>query len=152
MSVFRPQLVLVIGGATAAVLALLGLIHVYWAAGGRVGSMVALPERDGRPLFQPTPAATLRVAGGLFGAAWLVLARLGVVPTIGPERWTRRAVWVLAMLFALRVVGDLRYVGLFKRVRGTPFAHWDTRLFTPLCLLLAMGSAIVATAGPARRA
>ena len=28
--------------------------------------------------------------------------------------------------------------------RGTPFARWDSRLFTPLCLAIALGSGIVA--------
>jgi hypothetical protein len=137
-----------IGGATAAGLALLGLIHIYWAAGGRLGRSVAVPERQGRPLFRPTPISTLGVAGGLFAAAALVLARLGIVGTLVPDRWTFRATWLLTTLFALRAVGDLRYVGLFKRVRGTPFARWDTRLFTPLCLLLALGSGTVAAARP----
>jgi hypothetical protein len=31
-----------------------------------------------------------------------------------------------------------------KRVTGTPFAAWDTWLYVPLCLLLALGCLIVA--------
>jgi hypothetical protein len=140
-----------IGSATATVLALLGLLHVYWAAGGKTGSVVALPERAGRPLFQPSPASTLGVAGGLFAGALLLLARLGLVCDCLPTRWTGRATWLLAAVFALRAIGDFRYVGLFKRLHRTPFARWDSGLYTPLCLLLALGSAIVAAAGPARR-
>ncbi len=145
------RLVRMTGCGTASVLALLGLLHIYWAAGGAAGSTVVLPERAGRPLFQPTPTSTLGVAGGLFAAALLVLARLGVVCDCVPVRWTRLGTWLLAAVFTLRAIGDFRYVGLFKRVRDTPFGRWDTRLFTPLCSLLALGSAIVAAAGPARR-
>ena len=50
-------------------------------------------------------------------------------------------------LFAARVVGDLRWVGLFKRVRGTPFAWWDTWLYVPLAGLLALAALLVAING-----
>ena len=44
------------------------------------------------------------------------------------------AVWALTgAALLLRVVGDFRYVGLCKRVRGTRFAARDTRVYTPLC-------------------
>jgi hypothetical protein len=39
----------------------------------------------------------------------------------------------------VRVVGDFRHVGLFKRERSTRFARLDTRYFTPLCAALALG-------------
>src|SRR5438105_3335563 len=94
-----------IGYGTASVLALLGLLHVYWAAGGKAGHAVAVPERGGRPLFIPSPASTLGVAGCLFAAAGLVLARLGLIGGPVPDRWTRRATWLLTTLFALRAVG-----------------------------------------------
>ncbi len=38
----------------------------------------------------------------------------------------------------------LQVVGLFKRMRGTAFAWWDTWLFVPLCLLIAPGCLVVA--------
>jgi hypothetical protein len=44
----------------------------------------------------------------------------------------------------LRAVGEFRYVGLFKRVRGTKFAVLDTFVYSPLCLLLGAGVALVA--------
>jgi catechol 2,3-dioxygenase-like lactoylglutathione lyase family enzyme len=47
-------------------------------------------------------------------------------------------------VFLLRAVGDFRLVGFFKRVRGTPFARWDTRLFSPLCVALGLASLWVA--------
>lgn len=39
----------------------------------------------------------------------------------------------------LRGVGEFRYVGLFKRVKGSRFARNDTRFYSPLCLMLAAG-------------
>jgi hypothetical protein len=49
-----------------------------------------------------------------------------------------------AAVFLGRIVGDFRWFGLFKRTRGTAFAWWDTWLFVPLCLLLALGCLVAA--------
>ena len=132
------------GAGTSGLLALLGLIHAYWAVRGVSGRSVALPERNGRPLFQPGSGARLAVAGGLFGGALILLAQSGLIRLPVPSTWPRRGAWALATLFALRAVGDFRYVGLFKRVTDTPFARWDTRLFTPLCVVIALGCAVTA--------
>ena len=43
-----------------------------------------------------------------------------------------------------RVVGEFEYLELFKRVRGSRFVTLDTLVFSPLCLLLAVGVAVVA--------
>ena len=43
-----------------------------------------------------------------------------------------------------RAIGDFKYVGFFKRVRGSKFARMDTLVYSPLCLLLALGVARVA--------
>jgi hypothetical protein len=56
-------------------------------------------------------------------------------------------VWLsygLALGLLARAVGDFKYVGFSKRVRGTPFARLDTWIYSPLCLLLALGVALVA--------
>jgi hypothetical protein len=55
--------------------------------------------------------------------------------------------WTLAIVFAARVVGDLHWFGLFKQVRGTPFACWDTWLYVPLAGLLALAALLVALNG-----
>jgi Protein of unknown function (DUF3995) len=52
--------------------------------------------------------------------------------------WARLALLVVMTLFLLRAVGDFRYAGLFKKVRGTRFAKADDRLFTPLCIGVAV--------------
>ena len=130
--------------ALASVLAFLSGLHIYWAFGGRWGSVAGIPQVDGRPAFTPSRLATLLVALGLAAAAALPLVRVGAFPfPVSPwlSRWS--AVF-LAFIFFARAVGDFRLVGFFKRVRGTPFAIWDTRLFSPLCLLLAAGFARVA--------
>src|SRR5215216_238341 len=136
------------GAGTAGLLALLGLIHLYWATRGITGRSVALPERGGRPVMQPSRAGTVAVAIGLFAGALTLLARLGLVRVPVPASWPRNGAWALAALFGLRAVGEFRYVGLFKRVKDTPFARWDSRLFTPLCIVIAIGSVLTAATDP----
>jgi len=133
---FWPRSVGAAGVVGALVLAALGCIHVAWAFGWRSGLVSGVPELNGQPLFAPPRTLTLMVAVALFAAAWLLLALTGLAPTPIPLRWVRCAGAVAAATFALRTIGDLRFVGLFKRVQGTPFARADDLLFTPLCLAL----------------
>jgi hypothetical protein len=141
----------VCGITTAVLFTLMGLVHLYWAAGGSVGKSVPIPERDGRPTFRPRPAGTAGVAGLLFAAALVVLARLGLGAPSFLERWAGWGTGLLAVVFGLRSIGDFRLVGFFKQVRGTTFARWDSWLFSPLCVVIALGCAVVAAAGSSRR-
>jgi hypothetical protein len=52
--------------------------------------------------------------------------------------------YLLALGLLARAVGEFRYVGFFKRVRGSRFARLDTLIYSPVCLLLAVGVALVA--------
>jgi hypothetical protein len=132
---------------TASVFAGLSALHVYWAAGGRRGAGVVVPERlDGRPTFQPGPIGTLVVAALLLFSAMLVLERAAVGPGVIPARLTLWATWGLAAVLTLRAIGDFKHVGFFKRRRGTRFAALDTRVFSPLALALGLSSAVIAWA------
>jgi hypothetical protein len=136
---------LVVGAVLAAVLGALSGWHVYWAAGGRRGAAVVIPEVDGKPTITPGPVATLVVAGLLAAAAVVVALRSGLLLGQGASPWlVRSSTWALAVVFALRAAGDLRTVGFFKAVRETAFARWDTLLFSPLCLVIAAGSTFLA--------
>jgi hypothetical protein len=128
-----------LGMVIAAVMGGLAALHVFWAFGGTLGTVAAIPTREGAPLFRPSRAATLAVAAGLAGAAYVALAAVELVPW-GLPRWALPfGCAVLAVLFGGRAVGERRYVGFFKRVRGTAFAWWDTRVFSPLCAALSIG-------------
>jgi hypothetical protein len=132
-----------LAGVVAVVLFALAALHVVWVARGRSAS-VAIPTRaDGTPLFRPGPASTMLVAFALAVAGVLVLARASALNYAG-ARCVHAAVWGLAAMFALRTVGEFRYLGLFKRERTTPFARWDTWVFTPVCAALAAAMAVLA--------
>ncbi|KER70506.1 MULTISPECIES: DUF3995 domain-containing protein [Burkholderia] len=122
-------------------LSAIALIHVYWALGGRRGKGAAIPEQDGVPLLRPTAIGTLAVAAALLGGACVVAARagwLGLNPYHGAITF---AVVALALIFAVRAVGDFRYVGFFKRIRGSRFARMDSLYYSPLCAALALSIA-----------
>jgi hypothetical protein len=130
-------------------LGLLSALHLYWAAGGRTGAVAALPEREGAPIFQPGIASTLVVAGLLLSAALLVLARAGHWPAaLLPDWMVTLGAPVVALVLLARSIGDFRYIGFFKRVRDTRFARLDTRVYSPIALLLGAATAIVAWGKP----
>lgn len=132
----------------AVTLAGLSSLHVYWAVGGRWGHGAALPERAGRPTCQPGPLATLVVAGLLGAAGLLVLGRVGLGLAAPLVILTHAGTWAVGATFLLRGVGDFRLVGLFRRERGTRFARWDRRVYTPLALALGVGTWVIAARAP----
>jgi len=128
---------------------LLCLLHVQWAVEGAKRLGPALPQRtDGQPLFRPGRAVTLVVAALLATASLLVAQRAGLLPAVFPPAIARLGCWVVSGALLLRAVGEFRYVGFFKRVRGTPFARMDTLLYSPVALLLGAGTGLVAFAAP----
>lgn len=140
-----------LGLIVAAVFAGLSLLHLYWAAGGRLGSAVTVPTRAGytnRRVINPSPRGTSLVAAALLVAMLVVLGRLGVWGASVPGWIFLWGTWGIALLFLLRAVGEFRYVGFFKSVRDTPFAYWDTWLFSPLCLFVGVVACLVARHRP----
>ncbi len=124
-------------GAGVAVVA--GLVHLIWAAGFLQDAMaVTLPtDADGVKALDPGPLAAIGVASLLFLYAAVVVAR-----ALGEAEpwWTRTMVGAAAVILSLRVIGDRRWVGLTKTVRGTTFARWDDRLFIPIVVLLVLAA------------
>jgi hypothetical protein len=118
----------------ACTLALIAGLHLFWAFGGSWGSRAAIPTKeDGRPIFSPSPFACVVVAGGLLAVAWMCIAHFALSTPIVSVFVASKLFWVLGAVFALRVLGDFRYVGLFRRVRGTDFAMMDAKFYSPLC-------------------
>ncbi|MHC8314826.1 DUF3995 domain-containing protein [Pseudomonas sp. LB3P31] len=141
---------LIIAQWMAAVFLLISLVHLYWAAGGKLGSEAAVPRlpREGelgsRPAFKPSGFGTLLVAVGLLLIAMLVCLRVGLyLPTV--HHWSLQ--WVIsaiAMLMFARAIGDSNLVGFFKQVNDSRFARLDTWAYSPLCVVLGAGLLAVA--------
>lgn len=128
-------MVYVTGFPVVAILLALAAIHIYWAFGGRWGGQVAIPVVNNAPMFKPSPLVTFMVAVALVVASAI----------IGTQVWWREswllltyAAWAVGVIFFIRAIGDFYVVGFFKRVKNTPFAVWDSKLFSPLCLAIAV--------------
>jgi Protein of unknown function (DUF3995) len=134
------------GVVAAAIFFALALLHAWWALGGRSADAV-IPQRGGTALFRPGRIATWAVAVALACAGAIVLGRMGwwSLP-VGMLPFTGGC-WTLATVLAARAVGDFRYVGFFKREHASRFARYDSRLYSPLCLALAVICAGVALEG-----
>lgn len=134
--------------AIAAVLFALAILHVAWGIGGIASTSAGVPESDGKPLFVPSRFACFAVAFALVLAGWLVSSRAGLAPSPLPAFLVHVGCIGVGVVFVLRAIGDFRFVGFFKRVRGTRFAWWDSRLYSPLCLAIGAGSLWVAFGSP----
>jgi hypothetical protein len=131
--------------ALASVLFALAALHLYWMVVGVSGGR-ALPERaDGALPLRPGRTASFAVALALSIAGVIVLGRAGLAFAAVPRVLSHVGTWGIAATFAARTIGEFRYVGLFKRVRSTAFARWDTWLFTPICATLACAAAVLAS-------
>jgi hypothetical protein len=133
-----------LASATGLVFLALAFWHVHMAVWPSSGESGAVPHISGKPLFVPSPRATLAVAAVLFLFACLVAARAGLVKVGIPANVLSGLCYALALGLLARAVGEFRYVGFFKRVRGSRFARLDTWVYSPLCLALAVGVALVA--------
>jgi hypothetical protein len=122
----------------------LAVWHFYMAFAGVHGEGAAVPSVEGRPLFVPSIGATVAVGIMLLFFAMLVAATSGMLSVRLPPRVLAWLSYALALGLFARAVGDFRYVGFFKRLRGSRFAMMDTLVYSPLCLLLAAGVAATA--------
>ena len=126
-----------------AIIAFAAAFHLHWALGGRLGYSVSLPQRpDGAPVMAHRlpwwrPAAGA-VALGLAALAWLLLGHAGHLPPPLPPEPARAALLAAGAAFVARALVPNRYVGFFKSLRTTRWARFDTRLYSPLFLLLGL--------------
>lgn len=130
----------------------ISVIHLYWAAGGKLGSLAAIPQLPGefasgpRPEFKPSALGTFLVAMGLVGIALLVCLRAGLYFPAVSHHALQWGISAIAVLMFARAIGDSELVGFFKKVGGSRFARWDTYCYSPLCLALGVGLLVVAWA------
>lgn len=134
---------MVLAATLIVVFVALAATHVYWALGGRRGSAAAVPSVDGRPLFTPSRGATLGVAAALVAAAVVIAGVQEWIAIPVPAMAVRGATFAIALLFALRAVGNFRSVGFFKRPSNSAFASRDTLVYSPLCLGIAVAALVV---------
>lgn len=115
----------------------LALIHLNWLLGGSFGSLLIPTDGNNRLLFKPNGAKVGILCAGFLFFALINLARTGMLAQSTVEPFARYAIAAIGMLLLLRAIGDFAYVGFSKRFYNSRFAHTDTRIFSPICLLMA---------------
>jgi len=130
----------VVSGFFIVVFGALSALHVYWALGGQAGLDKAVPYIDGKPAFEPGAVLTALVAVVLLGCAVIALTLGFADPFAMPYAHLAPNVgWTLAAVFALRAIGDFKLVGFFKKIKDSRFATFDSKLYSPLCVMLSAG-------------
>jgi len=114
--------------------------HFYWGIGGKMGIDLVIPKKGNIPMFNPGKLLTLFVALLSLGFA-LVFYLLYFDVFLSSE--LIYVGWMISGLFVLRSIGEFNAVGFFKKIKHSEFAKYDTRFFSPLCLLLGLGSAMI---------
>ncbi len=123
----------------SAILLVLAGIHFNWALGGKWGFESALPTNEqGEKVLNPRWFDSFIVALGLVLFAAYFLIKAGFLSTKIPTWLVDHFGWVIATIFLIRVVGEFKYVGFFKKIKTTAFAKADSKYFSPLCSLIAV--------------
>jgi len=137
-------MVLVLGALLAIIFLFLSTLHFYWAFGGKWGIDSAIPTKDENiQALKPPTIATIIVGIGLLLFSLFYMARIEFF-TVKLSSWLHLYIgWILPSIFLLRVIGDFKYVGLFKKVKMTKFAKSDTKYFIPLCAFIAVSGFIL---------
>jgi len=133
--------------AASCILLAISLWHIYWALGGKRGLGAVLPEHNGSRALSPGIIATLSVALLVALAALLLLMRAQLIPLLLPPLVVNVGIWICTVVFALRVIGEFNYFGVFKKKRHTLFYKMDTYLYIPLCLFLSLVFLLAALMG-----
>ncbi|MDD5160486.1 MAG: DUF3995 domain-containing protein [Sulfuricurvum sp.] len=132
---------------TLAILALclIGLLHFYWAMGGKFAALQAIPTENGKPLINPGKIAAVMVGLALFGFAFV--AYMLYFCDLSSSYYRDYFIisgWVLSGIFTLRGIGEFNAVGLFKKIKSSEFAYYDTRFYTPFALAMGLVFAVLA--------
>ena len=129
---------------TVIVLIMMGMFHFYWSFGGLIGLDKALPTEDGKLLLNPSKLLTFFVGLVLIVFAYIAYSlQFDDFMIIESSYFYKYSGQVLSIMFILRAVGEFNAIGFFKKIKNTEFAMYDTKYFSPLCLVLGIVFAIL---------
>lgn len=127
----------------------LSLMHVYWAFGGvyALGKVIPTKSNESK-VFKAPLFLTFLVAVFLFLVS-LVYADSAEVYKVAflPEFLKEFDLIIFASIFIIRAIGDFKYVGFFKKIKGTQFAKNDSKYFSPLCVFLGIAGILIVILG-----
>jgi len=90
----------------------------------------------GGKVFKPTPIATCLVALVFLFFGFLSLMKLNIITIELPKVIHDYGIIIVGVIFCIRGIGDFKYVGFFKSVKGTKFSLNDTKWFSPLSFFM----------------
>ncbi|MEH6706121.1 MAG: DUF3995 domain-containing protein [Galbibacter orientalis] len=126
------------------ILIVLGMIHLNWVIGGKFGYVESLPTKEnGERVLNPKKIDSAIIGIGLIAFGIFYMIESGLIEYNLPEWIIKYGSWIIPIIFLLRAVGEFKYVGFFKSVRKTDFGKLDTKLFSPLCLIIGILGIII---------
>ncbi len=140
------------GLVIAAVLALDGLLHAYWATGqiwparNKLTLVQAVLNRSNTRAFRPAILVPLAVS--LLCGALIVLARvqrLGMLGQLIPDSLLQLGIVVVATGLLVRAGAGIGWVLGLASSRSKLFYQLNLLLYTPVCLVLFIAAVVVAS-------
>lgn len=120
-----------------AIFLLLSALHFYWVFGGKWAAEKVIPTSlEGKSMLNPSKVSTSIVALGLLFFAVIIYLQNHLFSI--PLQYLKYLPLFIAGIFLLRSIGDFKYVGFFKKINNTVFAKNDSKIYSPLCLYLAI--------------
>jgi hypothetical protein len=121
-------------------------LHLFWVLGGKWASDGVFPTKDDHSKFpMPGIIPTLIVAFGLLLFAFITSMKIWHFRLpFCHDIISKYGLWVIASIFVVRAIGEFNYIGLFKKVKNTTFGIKDTKIYTPLCIVIGILALILA--------
>jgi len=124
---------------TICILIAISILHIYWANGGKFALDNAIPTTiKGIKVFNPGKLLTFLVSVLLLVFAYvayiLQFDNLNLLFT----NYYMIAGKIVSTIFIIRVIGDFKYIGIFKKIQNTPFAIYDSKYYIPLCFIISV--------------
>ncbi|MFZ1749890.1 MAG: DUF3995 domain-containing protein [Saprospiraceae bacterium] len=121
----------------ATIFGLLGFIHFYWSFGKTWGLDITIPTTlSGDRVLRPKKLDCALVGLGLSLCSLFYLKLSGLIDFEISSTSIKVVSWIIPVIFILRAIGDFKYVGYFKKIKNTSFGIADSKIFTPLCLII----------------
>ncbi len=137
-------MIIILGTIESLASFLLSVLHFSWVFGSKWGFEESLPKNEkGERLLNPSKKDSAVVGIGLLLFAIFYRVKVGIIPIDLPAWVLSVAGWVIPTIFLFRAMGDFKYVGFFKQVKGTDYALNDTKYFSPLCLILGLNGIFI---------
>ncbi|MCP3875562.1 MAG: DUF3995 domain-containing protein [Desulfobacteraceae bacterium] len=116
--------------------AIIAVFHVLWAVGYKLDIRNMVPVVNGEPVFTPGPVGTVLVSIVLCGFAGVSLG-LGFPDSVPVNYlpFLKIVGIAIGVILLIRAIGDFKYAGFFKRIKGSNFAKYDSLLYSPFCLI-----------------